>query len=94
MKMKKASVIYYPGMPHVPVEPENGKFFTLKELQTIVGGYIECLSLKNNMTMVVNEDGKLEGLPYNDLATAIAHDSGYADIIVGPALVCPNKLIK
>ena len=92
--MKTTPVIYHPGMPYQAAAPENGKFFTLKELQTIVGGYIECLSLKNGMTMVVNEEGKLEGLPYNDLATDIAYNSGYMDIIVGIVLVCPNKFIR
>ena len=92
--MKTASIIYHPGMPYQAAAPENGKFFTLKELQAVVGGYIECLPLKTGMTMVVNEEGKLKGLPYNDLATAIAYNSGYMDIIVGSVLVCPDKLIR
>jgi len=57
--MKQESVIYHPDKKTEQVNPENGKFFKLKELQSIVGGYIECLYLKDNMTMVVNEEGKL-----------------------------------
>jgi hypothetical protein len=92
--MTKISIIYLPGGMKNEVKPENGKYFTLKELQTIVGGYIECLSLDNAMTMVVNEEGKLDGLPCNGLATEIAYNSGFFDIIVGSALVCPSKFIK
>jgi len=39
--MKQKSVIYHPDMKTEQVEPENGKFFELNELQSIVGGYIE-----------------------------------------------------
>jgi len=92
--MEKTSIIYLPDGMKKEVSPQNGKYFTLKELQTIVGGYIECLFLNNDMTMVVNEEGKLEGLPCNDLATEIAWNSGFFDIIVGPALVCRAKFIK
>lgn len=55
---------------------------------------IECLYLKDKMIMVVNEEGKLDKLPYNDMATAIAYNSGYVDNIVGSVLVCPSKLIR
>ena len=91
---QKSSIIYRPGTKSELVEPKNGKFFKLKELQSIVGGYIECLYLKDDMTMVVNEEGKLDGLPFNDMATAIAYNSSYADSIVGSVLVCPSKLIQ
>ena len=92
--MKQESVIYHPDMKTEQVKPENGKYFKLEELQSIVGGYIECLYLKDNMTMVVNEEGKLDGLPFNNMATEIALNSGYFDNIVGSVLVCQTKLIK
>lgn len=45
---------------------------TLKEAQEIVGGYIELLPLrKSRLTLVLNEEGKLHGLPRNDRASAI-----------------------
>jgi hypothetical protein len=50
---KKKSTVYLPGIEGKPTNPDNGKFYTLGELQKIVEGYIECLSLNNNMTMVV-----------------------------------------
>ncbi|MGN0532994.1 MAG: DUF3846 domain-containing protein [Eubacterium sp.] len=34
----------------------------LEVLQNLVGGYIECVSIGNNIDMVCNEEGKLIGL--------------------------------
>ncbi|MDR1182676.1 MAG: DUF3846 domain-containing protein, partial [Bacteroidales bacterium] len=47
------------------VTPENRKHFSLKELQHIVGGYIENIYLNDGTIMVLNEEGKLENLPLN-----------------------------
>lgn len=49
---------------------ENGKF-SLEEMQEIVGGYIETIDLPSGMVMVLNEEGKLEGLEKNEVATEI-----------------------
>jgi len=52
------------------VTPKNGKAWTLKELQDLVDGYVEFLpSIKPKI--VVNEDGLLRGLPYNEKATQL-----------------------
>lgn len=50
-----------------------------------VGGYIECVGLTPTLDMWVNEEGKLDGLPYNPDATAIfwSHFGFGTDIIVG-----------
>ena len=93
-KKETLSIIYHPDNRTEEITPEKGKFFRLKELQSIVGGYIECMYLNDDMMMIVNEEGKIKGLPYNHLATLIAIKSGYDNFIVGPALVCPSKLIK
>jgi hypothetical protein len=78
------------------VLPGNGKFFTLQELQSFVGGYIEFRHMDGEI-MVMNEEGKLMGLPNNDEATsvlselkAIASD----DYVVGDVLICLKKEIK
>lgn len=64
----------------------DGRTATLEWLQDQVGGYIEttptCLS---GLVMVVNEEGKLMGLPFNDTATDFAR--GLYDSIVGNALI-------
>ena len=43
----------------------------LEEMQKFVGGYVERLRLKNGHTLYVNEDGRLNGLPTNKIATAL-----------------------
>ena len=37
----------------------------LHEMQEIVGGYIECFQVFDNVLCVCNEEGKLKGLPIN-----------------------------
>jgi len=78
----------------IEVHPkESGKTFSLQELQGFVGGFIECLFLPNKkQVIVVNEDGKLLGLPFNTIATealALAFSPvPINDFIVGDALLC------
>ena len=72
----------------ISVQPKNGKDFTLQELKVIVGGYIEIIRM-NDKFMVVNEEGKLDQLPYNAPATGLYWDNvGCNDYIVGDVLVC------
>lgn len=40
----------------------------LRELQAAVGGYIEAIPSTDDVTMWINEEGKLHGLPVNRLA--------------------------
>lgn len=62
-----------------------------KQLGNEVGGWIECVPLKNNGDMYVNEEGKLIGLPVNDVATLLADHFGYKrqlfDLIVGDVVI-------
>ena len=71
------------------VKPYKGKIFTLGQLQEIVGGYIEILHLPDNKLMVVNEEGRLKGLPLNHKASIL-----YNNLIVGDVLVCEFKQIN
>lgn len=49
-----------------------------------VGGYIECVSLAENLDMYVNEEGKLMALPMNLIGQSFWTDRyGMTDIIVG-----------
>jgi hypothetical protein len=80
----------------IEVSPENGTDFSLEELQGFVEGHIEVVCLKDGMIMVVNEEGKLNGLPFNTRAT-LAYNRGtgrYDDIIVGNALVCKSEEVR
>lgn len=90
----KATLYKHDGTS-MSVRPANGKSFSLAELQGFVGGYIESIDLNDGSVMVVNEDGKLCGLPLNTQATDILRSSykGATDFIVGDALICkPNNL--
>lgn len=55
---------------------------TLDELHNIVEGYIEYVTIENDMFMIVNEEGWLLGLDLNRLATMF-----YRPGIVGNALI-------
>lgn len=71
------------------VTPAKGTTFTLQELQTFVGGYIEVIRLTGQW-LVVNEDGKRLKLPANSRATDLLRDgTGCApwDFVVGDVLL-------
>lgn len=71
--------------------PQAGTHYELEELQNIVGGDIQIISLHDGRQIVLNEDGKLNALPYNSLATDIAHEAHAifdSDYIVGDILIC------
>lgn len=88
-----STVIKADGTRH-NITPRNGSDFQLDELQEIVGGFIEIVRLSKSQCMVVNEEGKIIGKPYNHLATLAAYMSGIRDVIVGDVLVCDNDKIK
>lgn len=76
------------------VKPKKGKFFSLEELQGYVGGYIEFVGLNGDI-MVVNEEGKLNDLPYNEKATKFFQFvHGDIDVIVGDVLIASQKEIN
>jgi hypothetical protein len=74
--------------------PKSGKEYTLEELNEAVGGYIEIVDLGDKY-MVVNEEGKIKDLPYNQLATHVFRRAkGNSDFIVGNVLVCDKNQIS
>jgi hypothetical protein len=75
----------------IEVHPKNdGKVFTIEELKGFVDGFIECVFLNDKQVLVVNEEGKLKGMPYNPVATEVycMAFQPNRDIIVGDALLC------
>jgi Domain of unknown function (DUF3846) len=79
--------------------PLHGGEFTLTELQTFVGGYIELVKIHGSIAgyegefdmMFCNEEGKLKGLPINLIATALYVNGGIGrDLIVGDVLICKH----
>lgn len=96
----KAAILKADGTSFV-VTPENGTDFNLDELQKIVGGYIEIVPIYatwrmfgSDKIMVVNEEGKLNGLPFNPSATLLVRAAGIDDFIVGDVLVCDSSMVK
>ncbi len=57
---------------------------TLKKVQGLVGGLVEMVNSPTNpdIQVLVNEEGLLDGLPFNEEATKICGTG-----IVGPAVV-------
>ena len=85
-----SSTVYYTDGRHSPIAP-SGPYWTLGELQTVVGGYIEILRTIDDRWLVVDEEGKLKRKPLNANAT-ILYKYGAHDAIVGTALVVDTKL--
>ena len=52
---------------------------TLEELKAAVGGYIETVTVASDARIICNEEGRLQGLPYN------CHICGVS--FVGPVLI-------
>jgi hypothetical protein len=71
----------------------SGNIVTLKEMQDCVKGYIEFVRLPNNMIMVVNEEGKIDGLGFNTAATSFLHSNNIPQLIVGDALTIDGKFV-
>lgn len=61
----------------------------LAALQAEVGGYVECVSLFQNLDLWLNEEGKILNLPYNQHADNLfASARGeMMDVIVGNAVL-------
>lgn len=78
----------------IEISPAAGKHYKLKELQQLVGGYIETLPVATDQLMIVNEEGKLMNLPINKRATEIAIENCILDVIVGDVLICLTTEIK
>jgi len=68
----------------IPVIPEKGARFSLKELQDMVGGYVERLGLPKRAVMILNEEGIPKGLPFNEKASQIAGREIVGDVVVLP----------
>ena len=73
------------------VHPANGAHWTLSELQALVGGYIQIVGTVDGRFMVINDNGKLEDLIPNALATRL-YIYGREDYIAGPAVVVDTML--
>jgi hypothetical protein len=75
---------------------------TLKAAQEFVGGYVEGIQFPNGDYLIINEEGKLMGLPLNPEATALWRATfdndnfitGRNDFVVGPAILIKKSALK
>ena len=75
---------------------------TLESAQEFVGGYVEGISFPNGDYLIVNEEGKLMGLPLNPEGTALwratftkdKYAFGYDDWVSGPAILIKKQALK
>ena len=74
------------------VSPVHPPSFSLEELQRFVCGYIEVVTLSDGRLLIINEEGKIENLPYNVEATMLVADVLFpGDYIVGPAVLLTSQ---
>ena len=75
---------------------------SLKAAQDFVGGYIEGITFPNGDYLIINEEGKLMGLPLNPEATTLwkatfdndNYITGRNDFVVGPAILIKKAALK
>ncbi len=74
----------------------------LKQAQEFVGGMVQGIEFPNGDYMIMNEEGKLLGLPLNEEATKLWRSTftkdkylfGYDDWVSGPAILIKHKALK
>ena len=61
----------------------------LATLQGAVGGWIQAIDLSDTMSLIMNEEGKLVGLPHNPYAQRFWDEAfgAYTDFIVGDVVI-------
>lgn len=75
-------IVVEPAKEPVVREIDSG----LTSMQSIVGGYIEAIYPFNDpVAVVVNEEGKLEGLPWNRV---LVDGDKPVDVLVGTLFIC------
>ena len=75
---------------------------SLKEAQDFVGGMVECITFPNGDVLIINEEGKLIGLPLNPEATLLwkmtfdndNYVTGRKDVVVGPAILIKKQALN
>lgn len=93
--MERYAIIIRPNDETVLLHCHPGDSLDLKTLQEIVEGHIETVPTVMSsgwskekdvgLTLIINEEGKLLGMPVNRLATDMAYL--FNDVIVGNAIL-------
>ena len=74
----------------------------LESAQKFVGGMVQGIQFPNGDYMIMNEEGKLMGLPLNPEATTLWRSTftkdkylfGYDDWVAGPAILIKKDALK
>ena len=74
----------------------------LKAAQEFVGGMVEGITFPNGDYLIINEEGKLMGLPFNPEASALwratfdndNYITGRNDFVVGPAILIKKDALN
>ena len=74
----------------------------LESAQSFVGGMVQGIEFPNGDYMIMNEEGKLMGLPLNPEATTLWRATftkdkylfGYDDWVAGPAILIKKDALK
>ena len=67
---------------------------SLEELQKVVGGFVEVVTLADGRQLVCNEDGQSKGLPLNIEASSLMNKVGpWAHPILGDCAVLEGKAV-
>ena len=73
-----------------------------KAVSKFVGGMVECVTFPNGDLLLLNEEGKLMGLPLNKKASKLWKDTfdndnyvtGRNDFVVGPAILIKKQALN
>lgn len=77
-----AVLLWAVGGPPQPIDPIDGRVFTVAELQQFVHGHFTARALSDGRLMIMNEDAA--GLIENHAATAILRESlAFLDVVIG-----------
>lgn len=74
----------------------------LESAQSFVGGMVQGIEFPNGDYLIMNEEGKLMGLPLNPEATTLWRSTftkdkylfGYDDWVAGPAILIKKDALK
>ena len=91
---KSAYVLEVGKSPRI-VRPKNGTDFGLKEIQSLVDGYIEVVYLSKDAIAIVDEEGVCKCKDLNQRANScIAFLSGQALCLCGTVVICNTSMLK
>ena len=80
-KKVERGVIWFPTGEVLAVRPADGVKFSLEELQTAVGGYVETMiPATRGHRVYVNEEGVIKRLPLNPRTWEFADRRVYVDL--------------